>query len=367
MFPYRKRRKMLVGGRERVKACVLEDVKRLEYKEVPTPAPKEGEVLLRIRACGICSSDIPRIFQTGTYHFPTIPGHEFSGEIVQAGPSADRALVGKRAVVFPLIPCGKCPSCQVGEYARCEHYDYFGSRRDGAFAEYLAVPVWNLVTFPESLPYTTAALCEPVSVAKHCADAGDIQLGDSVAVIGTGTIGLAAALWARLAGARQVILVGRSEDKLSFARSLGIDETVNTQQGGLARLLELTDGRGANVVLECVGSSESVCEAVSCAKKGGTVVLTGNPNGDITLPKQVYWKILRGELTVRGTWNSSYNASRNDWETALRYMADGRLPVAKLITHRFALRDHAQALDTVRARDVFSVKVMFEMGQESDL
>lgn len=344
-----------------MKACVLEAVNRLVYKEVPAPRPKTGEVLLKIRACGICSSDIPRIFQTGTYHFPTIPGHELAGQIVDAGAEVDCGLIGKRAAVFPLIPCGRCPSCQVGEYARCENYDYFGSRRDGGFAEYLAVPVWNIVLVPETLPYTTAALCEPVAVAKHCVDAGAIRLGDDVAVIGTGTIGLAAALWAKQTGAGSVFVLGRSERKLRFARELGIDHAISTGQDGREELLRLTGGRGVDVALECVGSTASVNEAIGCVKKGGRVVLTGNPGGDITLSKDVYWKILRGELSISGTWNSSYNASRNDWKTVVDCMTDGRMPAEKLITGRFALSDYEQALNTVRDRDVFSVKVMLFM------
>lgn len=344
-----------------MKACVLEAVGKLAYKEVAPPVPGSGEVLLHIRACGICSSDIPRIFKTGTYRFPTIPGHEFSGEIADIGPDVDKSYLGKRAVVFPLIPCRKCPSCQVGAYARCENYDYFGSRRDGAFAEYLAVPVWNIITFSEELPYTTAALCEPVSVAKHCVDAGGIRLNDNVVVVGTGTIGLAAAMWAKLAGAGQVILAGHSEDKLRFAEGLGFYKTLNTEADYQEALTALTDGRGADVVLECVGSGEAANVAVDCAKKGGQVVLTGNPDGDITFSKQIYWKIMRNELSIRGTWNSSYNDDHNDWRASLAYMSDQRLPADKLITHIFPLNQYQKALETVRARDIFSIKVMFEM------
>lgn len=127
-----------------MKACVLKGIGNLEYKEVPTPVPERGEVLLKIKASGICGSDIGRVYVKGTYHFPTIPGHEFAGQIVEAGEGVDSSLVGKRAAVFPLLPCRKCDMCEVGEYASCWNYNYFGSRCDGGFAEYIAVPVWNL-------------------------------------------------------------------------------------------------------------------------------------------------------------------------------------------------------------------------------
>jgi L-iditol 2-dehydrogenase len=119
-------------------ACNLHGIGDLKYEEVQTPVMGDGEVLIRIMAAGICGSDIPRVYEKGTYHFPTITGHEFAGVIVDAA-EQDRHLIGKKAAVFPLLPCGKCGACQIGEYAQCEDYDYYGSRRDGGFAEYIAV------------------------------------------------------------------------------------------------------------------------------------------------------------------------------------------------------------------------------------
>lgn len=345
-----------------MKALVLEDIGKLTYRDVPDPAVKRGEVLIRIRDCGICSSDIPRIFSTGTYHFPTIPGHEFAGEIVDCAPDVDRSLLGRHAAVFPLLPCGKCSSCIQEEYARCDNYNYFGSRCDGAFAELISVPVWNLVLVPESIPFATAALCEPVSVAKHCVDTGKITPGNTVTVVGTGTIGLSAALWAKSMGVEHVICVGTNEAKLRFAESLGIDITLNScRQDTMEHYMDLTQGQGADVVLECVGAPAAVINAVRYAKKGGTVVLTGNPTGEVTFPKDTYWKILRSELTVKGTWNSSYKRHKNNWKETVTAMVNGSLKPAKLITHTFRLDQYEHAFATMQNCEVFSVKVMFEM------
>lgn len=345
-----------------MKALVLENIAKLTYKEIPNPVMKQGEVMLKIKACGICSSDIPRIFTTGTYHFPTVPGHEFSGEITDCAPNVDRSLIGKRAAVFPLLPCGKCASCAQEEYARCSNYNYFGSRCDGAFAEYISVPVWNLVLCSNKIPFTTAAMCEPASVAKHCADAGNIRPNDTVTVIGTGTIGLMAALWAKSKGARKVITVGIFDEYLDFAKSVGIDFTVNSgRENSFDEYLKLTDGNGADVVLECVGSQEAINNAILYAKKGGRVVLTGNPYGDITFMKNNYWKILRNELTVTGTWNSSYKSTVNNWKETVAALENGNLDIARLITQKFPLEKYEEALETVRNHQKFSVKVMFEM------
>lgn len=343
-----------------MKALVLKDIGKLEYSDVPAPVPDKDEVLLKIKACGICSSDIPRIFKTGTYHFPTIPGHEFSGEIINSGENVDSSLIGKRAVVFPLLPCGKCSSCLEEEYARCENYNYFGSRCDGAFAEYLAVPVWNIVTFSDKIPYTTAALCEPAAVAKHCADSGHIQKDDTVTVIGTGTIGFLAALWAKSMGAGKVIIAGRTESKLEFSKKLGIEFTINTAENNFTeKFMKMTDNKGSDVVLECVGSTQAIENSIKFAKKGGRIVLTGNPEGDISLNKNIYWKILRNELTVTGTWNSSYNSRVNNWNEVISALENNKLDISELITHKFRLEEYEKAFTILKDKTEFAVKVMF--------
>lgn len=346
-----------------MKACVLEKVGQLVYRDVPVPTLKENEVLLRVRACGICSSDMDRVFKTGTYHFPCIPGHEFSGEIVEAGSGVDRAYLHRRATVFPLLPCFHCAACEAGAYARCEKYNYFGSRCDGAFAEYVAVPVWNLVPFSEEIPYTTAALCEPASVALHALSAAAMTPHTTVAIVGCGTIGLLAAMWARVRGAQRIVVVGRGKANVEFARSLGFSDAVSGLEADAeAYVRELSNGAGADVVLEAVGSTEAISTALRLAKKGGQVILTGNPKGDIHLERNIYWKILRGELTLTGTWNSSYTNSLNDWKTVMNAIEQRIIQPEPLITHRFPLKACAAAFDVLRTGKEAVAKVMFDMS-----
>lgn len=334
-----------------MKACVLEGVGNLVYKDIEDVSPKAGEVLLKIRACGICSSDIPRVFKTGTYHFPTVPGHEFSGEIVGVGGRVSEEYIGKKAAVFPLLPCRECESCKQEQYARCDNYNYFGSRCDGGFAEYIAVPLWNLVFFDE-MDFTTAALCEPGSVALHSIRAAELSSNDNVLIIGTGTIGILAALWAgKFSG--NVTIAGRTESKLNFVKSLGrfevIDngkETVNDQY---------------DVVIECVGTNAAVGYALNSVKKGGRVILTGNPASDVLLPKNDYWKILRKEITLKGTWNSYYGSGENDWKHVIRYLKSEEETARMLITHKYALADCGKAFDVLKDPNEMTVKVMFVM------
>lgn len=150
-----------------MKAYILQSTGDIRWETVPDPVPGEGEVTIRVRASGICGSDIPRIFKDGAHRMPLIPGHEFSGEVVGLGKNVDGRLLHKRVGVFPLVPCGGCAACRKGEYELCRDYSYLGSRRDGGFAEYAAVPAANLVKLPDAVSFDAAAMLEPMAVAVH--------------------------------------------------------------------------------------------------------------------------------------------------------------------------------------------------------
>ena len=258
---------------------------------------------------------MPRCFVTGTYHFPTIPGHEFSGQIVAVGDDVDESLLGKRSCVFPMLPCKHCKACKMEEYAQCSGYSYFGSRQDGAWAEYLVVPVWNLVPFDDTLDYKTAALCEPAAVSMHAVNIGDIKEGQNVVIIGTGTIGFMIALFAKeRTKTGKVVIAGRSKNKLEYAKKLGFD-VVDTGVDDLpAQVKKIIGIDGADVTFEAVGSNEAIASAIESTGALGSIVLVGNPSTDLILPKNIYWSILRKQITVKGSWNSSYNSRVNDWK-----------------------------------------------------
>ena len=340
-------------------ALNLHGVGDLRYEEVPRPQPGPGEVLLKIKAVGICGSDIPRVFTKGTYHFPTIIGHEFAGKIVEA---EDERLVGQRASVFPLLPCGKCAACQEEQYARCSDYDYYGSRRDGAMAEYLAVKVDNLCFLPEEVSYEEAAMSEPVAVAIHAFRKSHAGQGDTILIYGVGTIGLIIAQRARAAGVEHVILAARSDDKVEFAKRLGFDLAINVQKDSLEGLVdEVTDGKGADACIEGTGEPAPWAECIRMAKAGGRVVCMGNPLGNMSLSQDDYWKILRKELILSGTWNSSFGSKENDWREAVKAMQDKRLDLKSLITHRFSLAEYKEAFSLMHERREMYCKVMFVM------
>ncbi|HAE44141.1 MAG TPA: galactitol-1-phosphate 5-dehydrogenase [Lachnospiraceae bacterium] len=343
-----------------MKALVLEEIGKLTLKEVETPVPGRGEVLLRIHACGICSSDKARLFKNGTHTMPLIPGHEISGEIVAGGPGIREELIGRRAAVFPLIPCRQCDSCRIGKYAQCEHYDYFGSRRDGGFAEYLAVPVFNINLLPDDMDYHTAALCEPATVASHALKRAKMKSGDIVTIIGTGTVGLLAAGIARIRRASKIIIVGRSKEKIMNAAHFA-DHVINAEGWDVNEAVaSLTEGHMSDVVLETGGNSDACTYALMAAGKGTTVMFIGNPEEPIVFNRDIYWKILRNELTLKGTWNSGYAPEDNDWNDVIRYMADGQIPADKIITDSFPLEDYNKAFELLLS-DRFYTKIMFDI------
>ncbi|HRK36128.1 MAG TPA: galactitol-1-phosphate 5-dehydrogenase [Candidatus Hydrogenedentes bacterium] len=343
-----------------MQACVLHAVGDLRCEQLPDPAPRAGEVLVRVAACGVCGSDIPRVFKTGTYRFPLIPGHEFAGEVVAVGEGVDTSLIGTRAAIFPLLPCFRCRPCLIGNYAMCTDYDYLGSRSNGAFAEYVCAPVWNVLPVHGALSLEEAAMTEPAAVALHALRQGKVAESDHVLIFGAGPIGLLVAMWARALHAASVSIVDIDAEKLSFARAQGFEQTFNARDVNVVdRFKSLEDG-GASLVIEASGSSVAFEQCMHTAARLGRVVLLGNPEGGMQLTKEGYWAILRKQLTITGSWNSSYNPSgRDDWRMCLDYMANGRLNVKPLITHRVDLPGLLDAMTMIRERKSFSNKVLF--------
>lgn len=332
-----------------MKAYVLHGVNDLRYEDVPIPECPKGWAIVQVKSAGICSSDIARVFTKGTYHFPTIPGHEFSGVVYSVVDEENQSWEGKRVGVFPLIPCRECPQCKQKQYEMCANYDYLGSRRDGAFAEYVAVPLWNLLPLPNEVPLEVAAMLEPLSVGLHALKKAEIKQTDSVAVIGTGMIGISAAQWAKKYTAGEVVVIGRNENKRYLVESTGLPYEVHTK----------AEGKEYDVVLEAVGTPESVDLALNLIRPGGTVVLMGNPSGDILLTQNTYWRILRKQLIVKGTWNSFYDGdNKSDWTEAIEALAKGEVEVKSLISHTFPQERLIDGLQLMRDHKEPYCKIM---------
>lgn len=345
-----------------MKAWVLHGANELRFEDAAKPILAEGEALINVKAAGICGSDIPRIYQTGAHRHPLIPGHEFSGVVVEAGSQSDEKLMGQRVGVFPLIPCGRCLPCRRKQYEMCRNYSYIGSRQDGAFAEYVAVPASNLLVLPETVHFEEAAMLEPMAVAVHAMRQAMPKAADTVAVCGLGTIGMLLLMFLQEAGVKNLFAVGNKEFQKEAVLKLGLPQENycdSRTQNTAAWILERTNNAGVDVFFECVGKNETVLQAVEAAAPAGRIVLVGNPYSDMTLPKDVYWKILRNQLTVKGTWNSSFmGEASDDWHYVLERLAQKKIAPAEFISHKFLLKDLDKGLHIMRDKQEDYLKVM---------
>jgi L-iditol 2-dehydrogenase len=343
-----------------MKSAVLYAIGDLRYEDKPIPDPHYGEVLVKIKASGVCGSDIPRVMKKGTYSFPLIPGHEFAGEVVKIGETESCSVkVGDRVAVFPLIPCGKCIYCQIGDYAQCDDYDYLGSRRDGGFAEYVVAPIENLVPVPDNVDFECAAMTEPASVALHALRRTGVDAGDNVVILGAGTIGIILAQWAKICGAGRVFVTDISQDKLKVAMDYGFSCINSMQEDPVERIIKETK-KGADISIEAAGTPITFEQSLRMTRKLGKVILMGNVSGDVVIPERTASIILRSQLVIYGTWNSSIaSIPKNEWLTALHFMSSGALNLKLLITHRFPLSEANKAFDMMYNRREFFNKVMF--------
>ena len=349
-----------------MKAYVLHGVNDIRYEEVDKPVAKANEVIVAVKAVGICGSDIPRIYQTGAHTHPLIPGHEFAGQVVEIGSGADKKWQDKAVGVFPLIPCGKCVPCQRKQYEMCRHYNYLGSRCDGGFAEYVAVPESNLILLPDGVTYEQAAMLEPMSVAVHCMRRIEPKKSDKVFVYGLGTIGLLLVMFLKESGIENLYVIGNKEFQKKNIIKLGIDEnnycdsrTVDVS----GWIMEKSDGIGADCIFECIGKNETVSKCIDNAAPAGKVMLVGNPYSDMNLDKNTYWKILRKQLIVTGTWNSSFtHEETDDWHYVVSKLAEGAVKSEELISHRLSLEELEQGMNIMRDKSEDYVKVMGVLG-----
>lgn len=344
-----------------MKAARLHAIGDLRCDEVAIPTPHGKELLVKVGACGICGSDLPRTYEHGTSNgkYPMAIGHEFSGEVVAVGEDADPALIGVRAAIFPLIPCMKCDPCLTANYVMCEDYDYLGSRRDGGFAEYCLIPSeWHLIR-SQKASMEELAMTEPACVAQHAVRRSGVQAGQFVVIYGAGPIGIMAARWARHFGAK-VLLVDIAPDKVAFAESKGFEAVNSLEQDVPAEIRKRNNGRLADCAIEGTGAGPALTGCVQCVRAKGSVTLLGNPAGDTKIPNKIHSMMLRKEVEIHGVWNSSRAPYPVDeWAYTVRMMDEGKFQVADLITDRFSLEEMPEVMDGIHNHTRQIVKAMY--------
>lgn len=350
----------------KMKAQVLFDINNLQLQEIDIPTLKPSEVLVKVHAAGICGSDIPRIYETGAHRHPLICGHEFSGEVVEVAEDVNNNWVGKKVGIFPLIPCNNCASCKNKKYEMCKNYNYLGSRCDGGFAEYAAVPEWNLIELPERVTYEQAAMLEPTAVAVHAFRGLDLQDKEAqICVCGLGTIGLLLTMILKQAGYNNLLLIGNKDFQKAAVGKMGIDIScyVDCTKNDISEwIMNKTENNGVDVFFECVGKNETLAQVIDLCAPAGQIKLVGNPHSDMSLDKNTYWKILRNQLTIKGSWNSSFiKSDDDDWNYALNLLENGSIHPEELITHEVGLEELEKGLHIMRDKSEDYIKIMCKM------
>jgi L-iditol 2-dehydrogenase len=314
-----------------MEALLLKEYKQLEMVRMAEPEAGPDDVLVRVRACGICGSDVHGFDgSTGRRIPPLVMGHEAAGEVAKVGANVKDLRPGDRVTFDSTIYCGQCYHCARGEVNLCENRQVLGVspgeyRRHGAFAEYVVVPRRIVYRLPENLSYDQAALIEAVSVAVHAVNLTPIVLGDTAVVVGSGMIGVLAVQAARAAGCARVIAIDLDEGRLQLAKQLGATEIIATKSGDpAAKVRELTDGRGAAVAIECVGATDPIRTAIACVRKGGAVTLVGNLAPNVELPLQ---SVVTRQIRVQGSC-----ASCGEYPASIELMSRGAIRVDPLIS-----------------------------------
>jgi L-iditol 2-dehydrogenase len=292
-----------------MKALVLTQYKHLEIQSMPDPEIGPGDVLVEVKACGICGSDVHGYDgSTGRRIPPLVMGHEAAGVVARVGAGVKSVAVGDRVTFDSTVYCGACYFCRQGRVNLCDNRRVLGVscgdyRRHGAFAQFVAVPEYIVYKIPANMTYEQAAMIEPVSVAVHAVNRTRVRMGDTAVVVGAGMIGLFVVQALRHAGCGRIIAVDLDAGRLDLARKLGADEGLIANQCDVVKeVLARTEGRGADIATEVVGAAGPLNTAIACLRKGGSLTLVGNLSPKVELPLQV---IVTRELNLSGSCASS--------------------------------------------------------------
>jgi L-iditol 2-dehydrogenase len=342
-----------------MKALVLKEYMKFSYEEAPVPKFGPADVLVAVKACGICGSDVHGMDgSTGRRRPPVIMGHEASGVIAEVGSAVSGWKQGDRVTFDSTVFCGTCKFCRRGDINLCENRRVLGVscedyRQHGAFAEYVAVPQHILYHLPDGLSFENAAMVEPVSIAFHAVRRVRPVLDDTAVVVGAGMIGLFVIQALRLAGCGKIIAVDVVPEKLKMARDLGATHTVDSgREDAVAHIQSLTGGFGADLAVEAVGMAQTVDLAVRCVRKGGSVTLVGNVSPRVELPLQV---VVTRELTLYGSC-----ASSGEYPACLDMLVRGSVNAVPILSATAPLVEGASWFDRLYRKEPGLLKVILK-------
>ncbi len=326
------------------KTFYMTDIEKLEVGEAPMPKIGADDVLIKVRSVGICGSDL-HYYREGAIgdfkvEFPFILGHEAAGIVEEVGENVTSLKKGDRVCMEPGVPCMKCEECLSGHYNLCRDVRFWATPPyDGVLSEYVAHPAAFTFKIPDNMSFTEGALVEPLAIGLHACNMGGVKLGQTVAILGAGCIGLVTLLAAKAYGATQIIVGDVLEKRLNKARELGAVAVNTAEEDFAAKVMELTGGRGADVCIDCAGFSATVDSCLSSAKPAGTVIIVGL--GQDRVDGFNTGIMSTKELTVKSIFRY-----RNLFPTAINAIAGGRIDVGTIVSHRFSFDDTINAFAT---------------------
>ena len=335
-----------------MRALVFDGPGEMPLREHPDPSPSPGEVVVTVRAAGICGSDVHGFLgATGRRRVGVVMGHEAAGDVAEVGPGVTSVRAGDRVILRSILTCGRCERCRRGQSNLCQERQGMGMHFDGAYAERIVVPESLLLAMPDTLSYEEGALVEPLAVAMHAVNITPFALMDFVVVVGAGAIGLLTLLAARLRGAGSIVITDRSAHRLAVARSLGADLAIDvTAQDPVELVLAATAGRGADAVLEAVGIGATAVQSLRVARSGGHVTWIGNSAPTAELPMQ---ELVTRELTLRGSYGF-----REEFEQAADALAAGMIDARRIIERLAPLDEGSDLFRELGAGELDAVKVV---------
>lgn len=336
-----------------MKAAVLTALETVELQERPDPSPRPGWVVVAVESMSICGTDAHQYDGRIDTPFPRVPGHDFSGRVAELGEGVDASWQGVPVAVKPSLPCGDCPECNTDKPFDCQKKKLIGLWSDGCMTEKIEIPVVNLIPRPDGVEAWQAALLEPLAVGLNTVDRLGIKVGDSVVVLGQGPIGLALTRLCALSGAGSLLVTDAREAPFAVSRAYGATHCLDVTEADPAQsVLELTGGKGADVVIETSGFPASSKIVLDCVRKEGKVAHIGWAND---LPPLPVIPIMAKTLTVYGVGG---NGGRGQYERSLELVRSGRLDLAPMVTHRYSLDDVATAFSVAAGKTEGVIKVV---------
>jgi L-iditol 2-dehydrogenase len=340
---------------ETVRAAVLNGAKELVYEEHPAPRPEAGQIAVNVTHCGVCGSDV-HYYLDGrigdmVVEQPLILGHEFAGTVAELGDGVTRLEVGQPVAVQPGVPCGRCRLCRAGRYNLCPEVSFAGTPPvDGAFVERFVTDADFVYPLPEGLTLEDGALCEPLACGVHAVERADVTLGDRVAILGSGPIGLVTSVACQAAGATVVLATDLVDARLEMAKSLGAERVLNAAEEDVVAAMA---GEEIDAAIDCAGAVETPQQGVDMVRRGGTVQIVGFPRGQ-AVPIDMA-RAVRKELRLMTMLRFA-----NNFSTAIALLEREAERLRRLVTHRFGFEQIEEALKLVDAREDGVMKAMIE-------